>query len=85
MIKKLLDLFKTKKKRFELEKFGDLSEFTFDELSILIKNDLTLKIDRYTDNTRRFSAKWENDDTLLEILYEVDGSFIMILNQSWKS
>ncbi len=85
MFKKLIALFRFKKNRFQLEKYGDLSEFTFDELSIVLKNDFSLRIDRFTDNSRRFSAKWENEDTFLEILYEDDGSFIKLIKQNGKN
>ena len=76
MFKKILAFFKITNQQFSLDKYGDLAEFTFDELSILLKNDFTLSLDRFKDNSRRFAAKWRNGDTIIEILYEDDGTYV---------
>ena len=77
------NLFK-QKKPFSVDFCDDLSLMTYDELSILLKDQFKLTLNRNVENKTKFIANWENRTRILSILYDNDGTFIQILYQDWK-
>ena len=65
---------------FELADLGDLSKFTFTELSLIL-NDFIV-VSKYNNDS--FLAKFESNYCVLEIIYTSSGKYIRIHNQFWK-
>jgi hypothetical protein len=65
---------------FELADLGDLSQYTFNELSNLLKNfDCSLH-----NHSTFFFAKFESNYSILEVQYLNSGKFVKIVDQYWK-
>ena len=65
---------------FELAELGDLSKYSFDELSNLLNN-FTCTVNSSFDY---FVAFFESKYSTIEIKYTNKGKFIKILDQYWK-
>ena len=65
---------------FELAELGDLSKYSFDELTKLLNN-FSCTVNSSFDN---FVAFFESKYSTIEIKYTTCGKFIKILDQSWK-
>ena len=61
--------------------FGDLSNYSFEELKKLTLNQFHLDITKCND---MITAKWEDRSTALEIYYTLEGKFIKIKSEKWK-
>jgi hypothetical protein len=82
MFKALLSFFKKPRNKydFELANLKDLSVYSFDELSSLLKNfEYVISIENDV-----ISAKFESKYSFLEVQYTISGEFIKIVDQYWK-
>ena len=77
----VLEMVKSDEKfEFELAELGDLSKFSFDELSSILTN-FTVTKHSALDN---FVAIFESKYSSIEIKYTTSGKFVKILDQNWK-
>lgn len=76
----LESIMNNEKFEFELAELGDLSKYSFEELSKLLNN-FNCTINSSFDN---FVAFFESKYSSIEIKYTKCGKFIKILNQDWK-
>jgi hypothetical protein len=60
---------------------GDLRQYSFNELGEHLKNW------KFTSTTQGdiITAQWSNVSTTISILYTLEGKFIQILEERWKS
>ena len=82
MFKKIVAFFRRPKGKydFELAHIKDISIYSFDELSGLLK-DFEFNI---TIDNDKILAKFESKYSYLEVQYTSSGEFIMIIDQYWK-
>ena len=67
-------------KKYELAHLGELSLYSYDELSIELKNfDKRVK---FQNNS--MVVTWESASTVLVIKYNFDGDFIEKVQEKWK-
>lgn len=82
MFNRILKFFKRPKSKFDFEiaNLKDVSSYSFDELSVLLKDfNFTMTI----ENDLMF-VKYESEFSYLEIQYTQSGKFIKIVDQYWK-
>ena len=60
---------------------GDLSKYSFQELKEKLFDDYHLSISEDID---KFTAKWCDKATEIEIYYTLDGHFIKIKSEKWQ-
>jgi hypothetical protein len=74
------DIIADKKYELELAHLGDLSKFSFDELS--------KQLPQFNSSIENFGtylvASYESAYTVLSIRYTIDGKFVKIVDQYWK-
>jgi hypothetical protein len=60
---------------------GDLSQYSFQELKEKLFDDYHLSISEDID---KFTAKWWDKATEIEIYFTLDGHFIKIKSEKWQ-
>lgn len=77
----VLEMVKSDEKfEFELAELGDLSKFSFDELSNMLNNFTFTKYEAHDNFVAIFESKYSS----IEIKYTTSGEFVKILDQNWK-